>query len=83
MIISPNAEKALTRDYREMALGLKAYTVFAEDQSLIPSTYIEQLTTVYNFSPRGIQFLWALRAPTLIPIHRHIRITINFKKNFE
>lgn len=53
MITSSNAGKALTRDYREMALWLKVYTASAGDQSLIPSTCIEQLTTVYNFSSRA------------------------------
>lgn len=44
-----------------MAQCLKAHAAFVVNLSLIPCTYVEQLTITCNSNFRGIQHLWPFR----------------------
>jgi hypothetical protein len=56
----------------EMAQQLRALTALAREQSLVPSTHVRQLVTVYNPSSRGSNTLsWPLRVPNILAMNRH------------
>lgn len=64
-----------------MAQWLGALAVLSKDPSLVPSTHVQQLAIACNFSSRGTQHSWTLKAFVLIITHSHPGTHIHITKN--
>lgn len=71
----------------EMSQCLRAFTILAEDWSLILSTHIRQLPTACNFSFRRYNILWPPRSPAFLctsytRIQTHTKFNNDERKGF-